>query len=117
MITPGQQGDITTAPALLEGIPARHVLADKAYDSNALRALIKAKRAKAVIPSNRTRKKLIRHDKRIYKMRNQIERCINRLKNFRRFATRYDRRAVRFLAFIHLACAMQWAPGMSIRPV
>ena len=55
MITPGQQGDITTAPALLEGIPARHVLADKAYDSNALRALIKAKRAKAVIPSNRTR--------------------------------------------------------------
>ena len=76
MITPGQQGDITTAPALLEGIPARHVLADKAYDSNALRALIKAKRAKAVIPSNRTRKKLIRHDKAIYKMRNQIERCI-----------------------------------------
>ena len=56
MITPGQQGDITTAPALLEDIPARHVLADKAYDSNALRALIKAKRAKAVIPSNRTRK-------------------------------------------------------------
>ncbi len=108
MITPGQQGDITTAPALLEGIPARHVLADKAYASNALRALIKAKRAQAVIPSNRTRKKLIRHDKSIYKQRNQIERCINRLKNFRRFATRYDRRAVRFLAFIHLACAMQW---------
>jgi transposase len=108
MITLGQQGDITTAPALLEGIPARHVLADNAYDSNALRALIKAKRAKAAIPSNRTRKKLIRHDKAIYKMRNQIERCINRLKNFRRFATRDDRRASRFLAFIHLACAMQW---------
>ena len=108
MITPGQQGDITTAPALLEDIPAKHVLADKAYDSNALRALIKAKRAKAVIPSNRTRKKRIRHDKAIYKMRNQIERCINRLKHFRRFATRYDRRASRFLAFIHLACAMQW---------
>lgn len=109
IITPGQQGDITTAPALLEDIPARHVLADKAYDSNALRALIKAKRAKAVIPSNRSRKKLIRHDKAIYKQRNQVERCINRLKNFRRFATRYDRRAARFLAFIHLACAMQWA--------
>ena len=108
MITPGQQGDITTAPALLEGIPARHVLADKAYDSNALRALIKAKRAKVVIPSNRSRNRIIRHDKAIYRKRNQIERCINRLKHFRRFATRYDRRAVRFLAFIHLACAMQW---------
>ena len=108
MLTPGQQGDITTAPALLEGIPARCVLADKAYDSNALRTLIKAKRAKAVIPSNRTRKKLIRHDATIYRRRNQIERCFNRLKHFRRFATRYDRRAARFLAFIHLACAMQW---------
>jgi transposase len=108
MIMPGQQGDITTAPALLEGIPARHVLADKAYDSNALRAIIKAKRAKAAILSNRTRKKLIHHDNAIYKMRNQIERCINRPKNFRRFATRYDRRASRFLAFIHLACATQW---------
>ena len=62
MITPGQQGDITTAPALLEGIPARHVLADTAYDSNALRALIKAKRATAVIPAHRPRMKLIRHD-------------------------------------------------------
>jgi transposase len=42
MITPGQQGDITTAPVLLEGVEARCVLADAAYDSNALRALIKA---------------------------------------------------------------------------
>src|SRR5690606_6467149 len=108
MITPGQQGDITTAPDLLAGIPARHVLADKAYDSNALRALIKAKRAKAVIPSNRTRKKLIRHDKSVYKMRNQIERCINRLKHFRRVATRYYRCASHFLASLHLACATQW---------
>lgn len=109
MITPGQQHDVTTAPALLEGIPARHVLGDKAYDSGALRALIKTKRAKAVIPSTGRRRKPIPHDRTIYRKRNQIERCINRLKHFRRFATRYDRRASRFLAFIHLACAMQWA--------
>lgn len=109
MITPGQQGDITTAPELLEGVKAAYVLADAAYDSNALRALIKAKKAKAVIPSNPTRNKIIRHDKAIYRLRNAIERCINRLKHFRRFATRYDRRASRFLAFTHLACAMQWS--------
>ena len=108
MITPGQQGDITTAPDLLEGLHTRHVLADKAYDSNALRALIRQMKAKAVIPSNRTRKRTIRHDEAVYRLRNQIERCFNRLKHFRRFATRYDRRASRFLAFIHLACAMQW---------
>jgi transposase len=63
IITPGQQGDITTAPELLNGIEADHVLADMAYDSNALRALIKAMKAKAVIPSNPTRRHLIRHDK------------------------------------------------------
>lgn len=108
MITPGQQGDITTAPELLEGVEAGCVLADAAYDSNALRALIKAKKARAVIPSNPTRKKIIRHDKTLYRLRNAIERCINRLKHNRRFATRYDRRASRFLAFVHLACAMQW---------
>jgi transposase len=108
MITPGQQGDITTAPQLLDGIEARCVLADAAYDSNALRALIKAKKAKAVIPSNPTRNRIIRHDRTLYKLRNRIERCINRLKHNRRFATRYDRRANRFLAFIHLACTMLW---------
>lgn len=108
MLTPGQQGDITTAPELLEGVEARHVLADAAYDSNALRALIKAMKAKAVIPSNPTRSRIIPHDKKAYRLRNAIERLFNRLKHYRRFATRYDRRAARFLAFVHLACAMQW---------
>ncbi len=64
--------------------------------------------AEAVIPSNRTRKILIPHDSDLYKPRNRIERCFNKLKHFRRFATRYDRRAVHFLAFIHLAAAMLW---------
>ena len=109
IITPGEHGDITTAPALFGDISARqHVLTDKAYACNALRALNKAKRAKAVIPSTQGRKRLIRHDKASYKMRNQIERCINRLKYCHRFATCDDCRATRFLAFIHLACAMQW---------
>ena len=84
------------------------MLADKAYDSNAFRATIAAMGAAAVIPSNRTRKVIIPHDVAVYKHRNRIERCFNRLKHFRRFATRYDRRATHFLAFIHLAAAMIW---------
>ena len=107
ILTPGQQGDITTAPALLEGIPAEHVLADKAYDSNALRGLIgQAGQGRHPLKPNAQEAHPPRHA--VYKRRNQIERCFNRLKNFRRFATRYDRRAVHFLAFIHLACAMIW---------
>jgi transposase len=87
IITPGQVGDVTQAPALLEGQTGRAVIADRAYDSNALRALIANMGAKAVIPSNPTRKIIIPYDVEAYKQRNRIERCFNRLKHFRRFAT------------------------------
>lgn len=108
ILTAGQSGDILQAPALLEGFRAKAVLADKAYDSNALRQIIADSGAEAVIPSNRTRKVIIPHDQTVYRQRNRIERCFNKLKHFRRFATRYDRRAIHFLAFIHLAAAMLW---------
>ena len=83
-------------------------MADKAYDSNDFRTLIAETGAVAVIPCNPTRKRLIPYDFEIYKARNRIERCFNKLKHFRRIATRYDRRAIYFLAFIHIACAMLW---------
>jgi putative transposase len=107
-ITPGQAADITTAPELLAGQEAGAVLADKAYDSNGLRERIANMKAQAVIPSKRNRKICIPHDTAIYKHRNQIERCFGRLKHFRRFATRYDRRTVHFTGFVHLAAAMIW---------
>ncbi len=108
IVTAGQAGDATQAPVLLEGESGDAVLADKAYDSNALRALIAGMGAEAVIPSNRTRKIVIPHDAGLYKYRNRIERCFNRLKHFRRFATRYDRRTVHFTGFVHRATAMTW---------
>jgi transposase len=108
ILTAGQSGDVLAAPALLQGFQPQAVLADKAYDSNALRQLIAEAGAEAVIPSNRTRKVLIAHDIEAYRARNRIERCFSKLKHFRRFATRYDRRAIHFLGFIHLAAAMIW---------
>ena len=108
ILTPGQRGDITQAPALLDGLSASHVLADKAYDSNALRQIIRDMGAEAVIPSNRTRKIEIPYDKTIYKARNAIERAFNKLKHFRRFATRYDRKACNFLSFTLLAASIIW---------
>ncbi|BAK66423.1 putative transposase for insertion sequence element [Sphingobium sp. SYK-6] len=108
IITPGQTGDITQAPALLHGQNGAAVLADKAYDSNALRAIIAGMGAKAVIPSNRSRKLIIPHDAALYKHRNRIERCFGRLKHFRRFATRYERRTIHFAGFAYLAAAMVW---------
>ena len=107
-VSPGQASDITVAPDLLEGQKANAVLADKAYDSNDLRERIASMKAQAVIPSKRNRKIFIPHDTAIYKHRNQIERCFGRLKHFRRFATRYDRRTIHFTGFVHLAAAMIW---------
>ena len=108
ILTGGQVHDIVTAPALLEGIDGGAVIADKAYDSNHLRQLIANAGMLAVIPSIPSRKVPIPHDANLYKNRNRIERCFNKLKHFRRFATRFDRRAAHFLAFIQLACAMIW---------
>ncbi len=105
---PGQTNDITQAPALLDGQCGEAVLADKAYDSNSLRALIAAMGAQAVIPSARGRKIAFPHDEAAYRNRNRIERCFNRLKHFRRAATRYDQRAIHFSGFAHLAAAMIW---------
>lgn len=107
-LTAGQRHDNLTAKALLEGFKAEAVLADRAYDNNDLRKTIADMNAEAVIPSTRSRKVPIPHDTTIYKLRNRIERCFNKLKHFRRFATRYDRRADYFLAFVHLAAICIW---------
>ena len=90
------------AGALLDGFRPAHVLPDKAYDSNALRTLIADIGATAVIPCNPTRKRLIAYSFEVYKARNRIERCFNKLKHFRRIATRYDRCPKVFLS----ACAL-----------
>jgi transposase len=108
LLAAGQSHDILAAPMLLQGYTAEAVLADRAYDSNALRSLIAEIGAKVVIPSTRSRSQPIPHDPLIYRCRNHIERCFNKLKHFRRFATRYDRRAIHFLGFIHIAATMIW---------
>jgi transposase len=108
ILTGGQVNDVVTAPALLQNVDGGAVIADKAYDSNSLRQLIADAGMIAVIPSTRSRKIAIPHDAELYKNRNRIERCFNKLKHFRRFATRFDRRSVHFLAFIHIASAMIW---------
>ena len=67
-----------------------------------------------MIPSNRSRKIIIPHDEAVYKYR--IERCFSRMKHFRRFATRYHRRTVRFEGLVYLTAAKIWLRRMSIRP-
>lgn len=102
----GGAGIVAQTP--LEGQQAGAVIADKAYDSNDLRETITQMDAQAVIPSKRNRKVFIPRDTELYKQRNRIERCFGRLKHFRRFAIRYDRRTIHFAGFVHFAAAMIW---------
>ena len=108
LLTPGQAADIKSAPALIAGVPGHAVMADKGYDSNAFRDLISASGMKVIIPSNRTRKFLIPHDRVAYKERNRVERCFNKLKHFRHISTRFDRRDRYFLSFLFLASTLLW---------
>jgi transposase len=75
---------------------------DKAYDSDAIRQLLTEQGVEAVIPGKTNRTKEIVYDKEQYKLRQKVERFFNKLKQFRRVATRYDKLSRTFLAFVHL---------------
>lgn len=80
-------------------------MADKGYDGDAVREGLLVHGILLVIPPRSNRSRPITCDDRQYKDRNRIERMFNRLKQFRRIATRYDKTASSFLAFLHLAAA------------
>jgi putative transposase len=82
------------------------VIADRAYDADAFLAEVKEREAEAVIPPLKTRRIQRRYNRKKYRQRNLIERFINRLKHYRRVATRYEKTARNFLAFAHLAATL-----------
>lgn len=108
ILTGGQVHDVTQAQALIEQMQPAAVLADKAYDADALLACIDRKNAKAVIPPKANRKEPREFDRHQYRNRNVIERFFARLKQFRRVATRYDKLVSRFASFIALAASVLW---------
>jgi transposase len=103
-ITPGQQHDATVAVDLLDDMKAgQMLLADKAYDAGWIREMVSERGAWANIPPRFNRKDPICFSPYLYKARNQIERFFNKLKYFRRIATRYDKLGSTFLAMVKLA--------------
>jgi transposase len=110
LLTPGEAHDTPPARILLDAVqPTQHVLADKAYDADWIRAMIWERGAEAVIPSKSNRKMPKEFDKEIYKQRNQIERFFGRIKrSYRRIATRYEKTSRNFLVMIKLAATCLW---------
>ncbi|VFU10547.1 transposase [Methylocella tundrae] len=100
---PGQRNDITKAHALIEGFEAEAVIADKGYDANHLRQAVLECGAKPIIPSKSNRRAPLHYDKALYKERNLVERFFNKLKQFRRVATRYDKLIANYRGFVLLA--------------
>jgi transposase len=106
--TAGQTQDVTQAEAILDGIVTQAIVADKAYDAQSLIDSITQRGACAVIPSRENRQAPRAFDRPQYKHRNLIERFFCRLKQFRRIATRYDKLASRFSAFIGIVAVFIW---------
>jgi transposase len=107
ILTPGQTHDSTQAEALIDGFATEHVIADKAYDTDKIRAYL-AFRTDAVIPSLSRRREPPPYDEHLYRERHLVECFINKIKHFRRVATRYDKTAAAFLAFVAIASFMAW---------
>ena len=108
-LTAGQHGDAPVALALLAPWPsAKLCIADAAYDSNGIRSFLLARGILPVIPNNPTRNQHHPFDRSAWRKRNLIERVFCRLKDFRRIATRYDRRADVFLSAVYLAATVTW---------
>lgn len=107
-LTGGEVHDITQAAALIAGLEAAQVIADKSYDSNAFIAAVEAAGAQVVIPPRKTRLQPRSYDRHAYRERHLIECLFNRLKQFRRIATRYEKLACNFLSMLNLATAFIW---------
>lgn len=108
-LTAGQKGDAPQAAALIEGLPAEVVMADTAYDADHLRQAIAAKGALAVIPSSPSR--ALKHplDKHLYAQRHLVECCFSKLKQFRRVATRFEKKTARnYRTVVTLAALILW---------
>jgi transposase len=110
LVWAGQRADVSYAEALLRAVPAgaevEAVIADKGYDSKAVVAAVEARGAEAVIPTRKGREEQRAIDAERYKGRSLVERFWAKAKQFRRVATRYERTARNYLAFVHVAALM-----------
>ena len=90
------------AESLVAGLSPEYVVADKGYDCHGFRDHIRRQGAQPVIPTRRGFRQR-RYDRTRYKLRNVVERFFNRLKHYRRVATRYDKTDANYKGFVCLA--------------
>ena len=108
VLTPGQRHDSKPVPELLDGLQAKALLTDKAYDSDKIVQAAQKRGMQVIIPCRVNRKEQRVLDLHRYKARHMVENLFQRMKVFRRVATRFDKLDVTFLGFVHIAGIMKW---------
>ena len=108
IITDGNTADCTQAEALIDGLFADYLMADKAYDTNALLRLLDDRGIEPVIPPRRHRRDQRDFDRDLYKIRHLVENAFLKLKQWRAVATRYAKTTASFLAECQIAAIMLW---------
>lgn len=108
LLTAGQAHEAPYAKALLADYEVAFVFGDKAYDAESILATISEMEAQAVIPPKRNRKEQREYDKELYKERHLVECFFNKLKQYRRCFSRFDKLARNYLSFLHFASALIW---------
>jgi transposase len=109
LITAGPAADCTQAKALIEGLDAQYLIADRGYDSYEIVNQAESQGIIAIIPPRKNRKDQRPYDKEIYKLRHLVENAFLHLKRWRGIATRYAKNTSSFLAAVQIRCIALWA--------
>lgn len=113
-LTEGQAHDGRSADDMLGSVgKGQTLLADRAYDSDALRDTLAERGAKANIKPMPNRVNIPKFNKKLYRKRNLVERFFNKLKHFRAIATRFEKHDANYMALVKLASARIWMRFMS----
>ena len=107
--TAGTVADCTQAEALIDGIEAEYLLADRGYDTNKVLAAARARGMVPVIPPKRSRKLPQEYDEVLYQARCLVENCFEQLKDWRGVATRYAKKSASYLAICQVRALALWA--------
>jgi transposase len=107
-LTAGQRHDSTQGLALLDGFIFTRVIADRGYAAASFIASVQERGSEAVIPPHHRAKVPRDYDTWWYRERHLIECCINKLKQFRRIFSRFDKLDRSYLGFVHFVCALIW---------
>lgn len=108
LVTAGTTADCTQAIALIDGIEAQYLLADRGYDSNQIIDAAAKIGCKAVIPPKKNRKIQRSYDKELYRVRHLVENAFLHLKRWRGIATRYAKMLTSFTAAVEIRCIALW---------